>query len=137
MTHNNNNNDDDPNDPLGPYWVGLEPRSRVEELRETLSAAATELLDAERLTPNRLRKILRQLSTADRRRLHERARRRHWLVDRMAQHYIGNGLLAFVALGPSCFWVDEDDVHAPLLVRALRAGLMAHMHASPDEDDPV
>ncbi|XXY48542.1 hypothetical protein WME91_51920 [Sorangium sp. So ce269] len=134
MAHNNN---DDTNNSLEDDWIDLTPRPRVEELRETLSAAATELLVAERLTPNRLKSILRQLSTADRRRLRERARRRHWQVDQMGRHYIGIGFLAFVALGPSSFWVDEDNVHAPLLVRALRAGLMAHMHASPDEDDPV
>jgi hypothetical protein len=94
-----NENDDS----LEDYWIDLKPLPRVEELRETLSATATELVDAERLTPSRLKRILRQLSPADRRRIRERARRRHWPVDRMARHYIGIGLLAFVALGPPGF----------------------------------
>ncbi|WP_434043002.1 MULTISPECIES: hypothetical protein [Sorangium] len=53
------NNNDDTNNSLEDDWIDLTPRPRVEELRETLSAAATELLDAERLTPNRIRTILR------------------------------------------------------------------------------
>ncbi|WP_437494086.1 hypothetical protein WME75_21785 [Sorangium sp. So ce1014] len=124
-------------DSLESDWIDLTPASREEMIRDALSAAATELVDAERLTPHRLKRILHQLSPADRRRLRERARRRNWQVDRMARHYIGIGLLAFVELGPSGYWVDDEDVHAPLLVRALRSGLMAHLLASPDEDDPV
>jgi hypothetical protein len=124
-------------DSLVSDWEDLKPPPRVEVLRDTLSAAATELVDAERLTPHRLRKIVRQLASADRRRIRERARVRYWKVERMVRHYIGIGLLAFVAFGPSGYWIDDEDVHTPLLVRALRAGLMAHMLASPDEDDPV
>ncbi|WP_437895164.1 hypothetical protein [Sorangium sp. So ce124] len=128
----------DNDDSLESDWEDLKPPPRVEVLRDTLSAAVTELVDAERLTSHRLERILRQLSSADRRRLRERARRRNWRVDRMARHYIGIGLLAFGALGrPPILWVDEDAVHAPLLARALRAGLMVHMLASPNEDDPV